>query len=42
VDVFSLQELLGHSDLQVLRRYLKQNSDDLRLAHDKINIFERR
>ncbi len=33
VDVFSLQELLGHADLQVLRRYLRQNTDDLRQAH---------
>lgn len=44
VDVFSLQELLGHADLQVLRRYLKQNTDDLRAAHsigspvDKLRI----
>jgi integrase/recombinase XerD len=40
VDVFSLQELLGHSDLQVLRRYLRQTNDDLRLAHSKINLVE--
>jgi integrase/recombinase XerD len=33
MDVFSLQELMGHADLQVLRRYLKQNVDDLRTAH---------
>lgn len=33
VDVFSLQELMGHADLQVLRRYLKQTNDDLRRAH---------
>lgn len=35
VDVYSLQELMGHADLQVLRRYLKQTSDDLRNAHRK-------
>ena len=34
-DVFSLQELMGHSDLQVLRRYLKQTSADLIKAHKK-------
>lgn len=33
VDIFSLQELMGHADLQILRRYLKQNVDDLRTAH---------
>jgi site-specific recombinase XerD len=32
-DVFSLQKLLGHSDLQVIRRYLAQNSQDTQLAH---------
>jgi site-specific recombinase XerD len=33
VDVFSLQRLLGHSDLQVMRRYLAQNDQDSHLAH---------
>ena len=35
IDVFSLQSLMGHSDLQVLRRYLKQTNKDLHLAHIK-------
>lgn len=35
VDVYSLQLLMGHADLQVLRRYLKQTSCDLREAHQK-------
>ena len=35
VDVYSLQELMGHADLQVLRRYLKLTSVDLRAAHVK-------
>jgi site-specific recombinase XerD len=34
-DVFSLQSLMGHSDLQVLRRYLKQTDEDLHFAHMK-------
>jgi len=34
-DLISLQRLLGHSDLSVLRRYLKQTEDDLREAHEK-------
>lgn len=33
MDVFSLQTLMGHSDLSVLRRYLKQMDDDLKEAH---------
>ena len=33
VDVFSLQKLMGHSDIQILRRYLQQTEEDIRLAH---------
>ena len=33
VDIYSLQELMGHADLQVLRRYLKQTNDDIAQAH---------
>ena len=33
VDIFALQRLMGHSDLQVLRRYLAQNDQDNHLAH---------
>lgn len=33
VDIFSLQKLMGHSDIQILRRYLQQTESDLRLAH---------
>ncbi len=35
VDIFSLQLLMGHSDLQILRRYLKQNNKDILNAHLK-------
>jgi len=35
MDVYSLQRLMGHSDLQVLRRYLAQTDDDVREAHAK-------
>jgi hypothetical protein len=34
-DIFTLQSLMGHADLQVLRRYLAQTNDDLREAHRK-------
>jgi integrase/recombinase XerD len=33
VDIFALQRLMGHADLQVLRRYLAQNDEDNQLAH---------
>ena len=33
VDVFSLQKLMGHADLQVLNRYLKQTNQDVSEAH---------
>jgi integrase/recombinase XerD len=33
MDVYSIQELMGHADLQVLKRYLKQTNQDIREAH---------
>lgn len=33
VDIFALQKLMGHSDLQVLRRYLAQTDQDIQNAH---------
>jgi integrase/recombinase XerD len=33
VDVFALQKLMGHADLQVLRRYLAQTNQDIQAAH---------
>jgi integrase/recombinase XerD len=33
VDIFSLQKLMGHSDIQILRRYLKQVDQDIKIAH---------
>jgi site-specific recombinase XerD len=33
VDVFSLQKLMRHADLQVLRRYLAQTTEDIAQAH---------
>jgi site-specific recombinase XerD len=35
VDIFTLQKLMGHSDLQVLRRYLAQTDADLQAGHRK-------
>ncbi len=33
VDVFNLQKLMGHADLQVLRRYLAKTTGDISQAH---------
>jgi site-specific recombinase XerD len=33
VDVYSLQKMMGHSDLQVLQRYLAQTNEDIQNAH---------
>jgi len=33
VDIFALQKLMGHADLQVLRRYLAQTDQDLQISH---------
>lgn len=41
VDLISLQRLLGHSDLSVIKRYLKQNTDDLRAVHAKTSPVDR-
>jgi len=35
MDIFSLQVLMGHSDLQILKRYLKQTDGDIRAAHNE-------
>jgi integrase/recombinase XerD len=34
-NVYSIQELMGHADLQVLIRYLKQTSLDLMKEHHR-------
>lgn len=33
MDVYSAQELMGHADLQIMKRYLKQTNQDLEIAH---------
>ena len=35
MDVYSLQRLMGHADLSILRRYLAQTDADLQIAHQK-------
>jgi len=41
VDLVSLQRLLGHADLSVIRRYLAQTQDDLQAAHAKGSPVDR-
>ncbi len=33
IDIYSLQKLMGHADLQVLQRYLAQTTEDIKQAH---------
>lgn len=39
-DVFSIKSLLGHSDLQVLQRYLAQTQADITVAHEKFGVLD--
>ena len=39
-DVITLSRLMGHSDLEILKIYLKQNDDDLQRAHDKASLID--
>ncbi len=41
MDVYSLQRLMGHADLDILRRYLAQTEQDLREAHAKAGPVDR-
>lgn len=34
VDIFSIQKLMGHADLEILRLYLAQDTEDTRRAHE--------
>jgi integrase/recombinase XerD len=40
-DVITLSRLMGHSSLEVLRRYLAQSSEDLRRAHEQASPADR-
>ena len=40
-DIYTIQRLMGHADLQVLTRYLKQNTDDLRIQHGRHSPADR-
>lgn len=40
-DLLTLQRLLGHSDLSLLRKYAKQSVDDLRAVHAAVSPADR-
>lgn len=35
VDLLTIQRLLGHSDMSILERYIKQDAEDLRGSHER-------
>ena len=40
MDLISLQRLLGHSSLEMVRRYAKQSDRDLRMAHHRVGPID--
>ena len=41
MDLVSLQRLMGHADLSLLRRYADQSADDLHAAHARAGPVDR-
>lgn len=39
-DVFTLQKILGHSDLSVTKKYVTLNDNEIKAQNDKFNPFE--
>lgn len=40
-DVYSIQRLMGHADLETLRKYLAQSEADVAAAHAKFGVIDR-
>jgi integrase/recombinase XerD len=40
-DVFRLQRVLGHSSLEMTRRYVNLQTEDLQVVHDKLSLLTR-
>lgn len=40
INIYTLQVLMGHSDLQVLRRYLKQTNEDILLDYQALHLVD--
>ena len=41
-DVFRLQRILGHSTLEMTRRYVNLQTSDLQAVHSKLSLLSRR
>lgn len=41
MDIFTLQKLLGHSNITTTRQYIQLNTDDLISSHSKVNVIGR-
>ena len=41
MDIFTLQKLLGHSNITTTRQYIQLNTDDLINNHSKANVISR-
>ncbi|MEW9669211.1 tyrosine-type recombinase/integrase [Ammoniphilus sp. 3BR4] len=41
MDIFSLQRILGHSSLQMVRRYVQMTGTDVKIQHDKFSPVNR-
>jgi integrase/recombinase XerD len=41
MDIFTLQKLLGHSNITTTRQYIQLSTDDLISSHDKVNVISR-
>lgn len=39
-DVFSLQKILGHSDIEMTKQYVALNKEELKMQNDKYNPFD--
>lgn len=40
-DIFALQRMLGHTSLEITKRYVQMTEDDLKLAHKKTSLLSR-
>ena len=41
-DVFRLQRILGHTTLEMTRRYVNLQTEDLQAVHDKLSLLTQR
>ena len=41
MNIYRIQELMGHADLSVLRRYLEINPEELKEAHRQSGIVDK-